>query len=261
MNNSAVRGFFKAIIIVGVLFIIVYYISYNKWLNHNFDNVDITYRTNDNTKNNKPVKDDKEYQTLYSNINYELLEYNFGEEFYDIYYNNKPFYDEYYIYVGIINIIKNDIIVNCNLEKTITSSELKTKIKSLFGNVNYSNKSFTTKNNKISISYNSNEDKYTVKLNGTCSGYDYSLGGIKNIYRSTETNGDYLYIYEKALYVENVKDNNENVIFNYHNDINKDSKIISNNFEKIDFGSLPTYVYKFVKENNQYTIKSIMKAS
>ena len=261
MNSNAGRGFLKAIIIVGVLFIGFYYISYNKWLKHDFDSVDITYRLDDNEENNKinEKKETKEYQTLYSNINYEFLQYNFGEEFYDIYYDNKPFYDEYYIYVGVINLIKNDIIVNCNFEKEITSSELQTEVNKLFGNINYTNKSFTTKNNKISINYDSNENKYIVKLNGTCSGFDYSNGGIKNIYRKAEIDDKYLYIYEKALYVENIKDNSGNITFNYYKDINKDSKIIANTFEKVDAGILPTYVYKFAKDNNQYTIKSISR--
>ena len=259
MNSNAGRGFLKAIIIVGIIFIGVYYISYNKWLDHDFDSVDITYRVEDEEENttSNDVVNDKEYQLLYSNINYELLQYNFGEEFYDVYYGNKPFYDEYYIFVGITNLIKNDIIVNCNFEKEFTSQEVKNEINKLFGNVNYDNKSFTTKNNKITINYSDN--KYSVKLNSSCSGYDYSSGGIKNIYSKTEMKNDNLYIYEKALYVDNVKDSNGNIVFNYHKDINKNSEIIANVFEKVDSSTLPTYVYKFIKENNQYVIKSITK--
>ena len=258
MNSSVVRGFLKAVVIVGFFFIVTYYISYNNWLNHDFDSVDITYRTDDNEEN-QIIDSSKEYQTLYSNINYELLQYNFGEEFYDIYYGNKSFYDEYYIYVGIINIIKNDITVNCNYEKTITSSDLKTEINKLFGKVTYDNKSFTTKNNKIVIEYKDNE--YNVKVNGSCSGFDYSTGGIKNIYRKSEIKNNELYIYEKALYVENIKDDNGNIMFNYHKDINKDSQIIANIFDKVDVEILPTYVYKFVKVNNLYTIKSISRTN
>lgn len=261
MNSNAGKGLLKAIVIVGVLFVIIYFVSYNKWLNHDFDSVDITYR--DDNPNNTTVtnKNNKKYQELYSSINYELLQYNFGEEFYDIYYNNKSFYDEYYIYVGIINIIKNDIMVNCNLEKTINSKELKDKIISLFGNVNYNNKSFTTKNNKISINFNLSEDKYIVKLNGMCSGFDYTSGGIKNIYRKSEENDNYLYIYDKSLYVENTKDNNGNIIYKYHKDITKDSNIIANTFDKVDENVLPTYVYKFEKENNKYVLKNITRLS
>ena len=263
MNNVAVRGFLKAVIIVGLIFVVFYYVSYNKWLNHDFDSVDITYRNDDlddNSSKNDSIND-KEYKELYSNINYELLQYNFGEEFYDVYYNNKPFYDEYYIYVGVINIIKNDLIINCNFERTIKVSELQNKINSLFGNIKYNNKSFTTKNNKISINYNADEDSYTVKLNGTCSGFDYSGGGIKSIYRKTEIDNNSIYIYEKSLYVLNIKDKNGNIKTNYYKDINKDSQIIANTFEKVDIGVLPTYVYKFTKENNNYTLKSINRLS
>ena len=261
MNSNAVRGFLKAVILVGTLFIILYFVSYNKWLDHDFDSVDTTYRVDDsieeNSKNNS--EDNKKYQSLYSKISFELLQYNFGEEFYDVYYNNKEFYDEYYIYVGIVNLIKNDIIVNCNFERDIKGIDLKKEINTLFGNIKYNNKSFTTKNNKITISYDSIEDKYNIKVNGTCSGYDYSNGGIKNIYKKYEISGDYLYIYEKALYVDTTKDKNGNILFNYHKDINKSSNIIANSFDKVDELVLPTYVYKFAKSNDQYIIKSISR--
>ena len=260
MNNSAVRGLLKAIVIVGLLFMVVYYLSYNKWLKHDFDSVDITYRVDDTPEKEK-TSDNTKIKELYSNVNYELLQYNFGEDFYDVYYNNKPFYDEYFIYFGIINIIRNDIIVNCNLEKSITSQELKKEIDSIFGSVKYTNKSFTDKNNKINIDYDSDKDIYNVKLNGTCSGFDYSNGGIKSIYKNYEIKDNYLYIYEKASYVESIKDKNGNIKYNYHKDVNKKSEVIANNFDKVDINILPTYVYKFASENNEYKLKSITKVS
>jgi len=263
MNTNVGRGFLKAVILVGLIFIVAYFFAYNKWLNQSLDNVDITYRIEDGgdskISNNDQVTE--KYKDLYSKINYELLQYNFGEEFYNIYYKEESFNDNYFIYTGLVNLIKSDIIVNCNLERTVSVSELDSEIKSIFGNVKYNNKSFTTKNNNVVITYNSNENNYDIKLNGKCSGFDFSNGGIKNIYKKAEIKDNSLYIYEKALYVENIKDNNGNITFNYYKDITKDSLILANSFDKVDVGDLPTYVYKFELENNQYTIKSISRVN
>ena len=80
-------------------------------------------------------------------------------------------------------------------------------------------------------------------------------------YHAVLTLCDTLYIYERSLYVESIKDNNGNVSFNYHRDINKNSKIVANSFDRVDVGELPTYVYKFEKVNDKYTIKSISRAN
>ena len=248
MNNSARRGFLKAIIFVGLLFVVLYYISYNKWLDHDFDAVDISFKRNEEDSNKSD--ETKKYENLYSSINYELLQYNFGEEFYDIYYNNKEFYDEYFIYTGIINIVKDDMALDCRLERTIKKIELDEQIKKLFGNINYNDKSFNTKNNNVSINYDSNNKEYTIKLNGKCSGFDYSTGGIKNIYRKAEITDNNLSLYEKSLYVESDKDINGNVFYNFHNNINKKSQIIANTFDRVDIDSLPTYVIKYINKLN-----------
>lgn len=259
MNNSMRKGFIKAIVFVGLAFIVFYYISYNKWLDHDFNGVDISFKKSD--ENTNKSDETKKYEDLYSSINYELLQYTFGEEFYDIYYNNKEFYDEYFIYTGIVNIIKDDMMLDCKLEKNIEKAKLDEQIKNLFGSINYNDKSFNTKNNNVSIKYDSNKNEYNVKLNGECSGFDYSNGGIKNIYRKAETLNNELFLYEKSLYVESSKDDNGNVFYRFHNDINKKSQIIANTFDKVDLEIIPTYVYKFIKENGKYTIKSINRIS
>ena len=265
MNSNAGRGFLKAVLIVGFLFAILYFISYNNWASHDFNKVDITYNLNNDMESsnieidNKTDNKTKEYSDLYSRINYEFLEYNFGEEFYDIYYKNKALTDEYIIVLGITNIIKSDSVVNCNYETKISKDDLKKEIISLIGNVSYTDKSFTTKNGYLSINYDSNTLEYTVKLNGKCSGFDFSSGGIKNIYHKAEIDGNYLYIYEKALYLENTKDSKNNIIFSYHEDIDKDSKVIAKSFNDVNVELLPTYIYEFKKINDSYTLQKITR--
>ena len=264
MNSNAGKGFLKAILIVGFLFAIIYFISYNKWMSFDFNTVDITYNTNSESENQNKSKDSnkndkKEYNDLYEKLNYEFLEYNFGEEFYDMYYGNKSFNDEYYIFLGITNLIKSDAIVNCNLETKISKDDLNKEIKSILGNVKYEDKSFTTKNGYLSINYNADNKEYVVKLNGKCSGFDFTSGGIKDIYYRAEESENKLYIYEKALYLENKTDSNGNIIFNYHEGIDKNSKVISNSYDKIDVDSLQTYIYEFDKKDDIYTLIKVVK--
>lgn len=263
MNSNAGRGLLKAIVLVGVLFAIMYFVSYNKWINHDFDKVDITYKLNNNEENygtekQKYIEDvTKDFEKIYSSINYEMLQFNFGEEFFNIYYDNAPVTDEYYIYTGIINLIKNDMSINCNLETVISKDNLHKEINSLFGDVKYQDKSFTTKNQIMNVTFNN--DVYSIKINDKCSGFDYAFGGIKTVYQRAERVDDSVYIYEKALYVEKIQDSNGNIIFNYHDNITKNSKVIANSFEKVDINTLPTYVFKYTKINNQYTLQTITK--
>ena len=261
MNSNAGRGFLKAVLIVGFVFAITYFISYNKWASFDFNQVDMSYKTSDQDKTptNNSVDVSDKYKSLYSKLNYELLEYNFGEEFYDIYYNNKEFYDEYFIYVGIVNLLQNDMILNCNLDTYIKESVLKEEITSIFGNVEYVNKSFNTKNGNVSIIYDSNSNQYNVKLNGKCSGLSTTFNGIKNIYQKSEIDEEFLFIYDKSLYVESIKDSNGNLVFKYHKDINQDSEVVANVFDKIDIETLPTYRIKFIMHDNVFTIDSITR--
>ena len=261
MNNSVVRGFLKSIIIVGVVFAITYFLTYNKWMHHDFDKVDITYRESEGQKKeeNKGQESTTEYKDLYSSINYEFLEYYFGEEFYDIYYKNKALTEDYFLYVGIINLIKNDAAANCNYETVLDSNIVKEKVKSLFGDVKYTDKSFKTKNGYLSFEYDSTANNYKVRLNGVCSGFDYSNGGIKNVFQKSIKDDDTLYLYENAFYLNYSKDKGGNIVFNYHKDIYSDSKVIANSFDKLDLTVVPTYIFKFVKSNNMYTLQSITR--
>ena len=265
MNSNAVRGFLKAIIIVGVVFAITYFFSYNKWLHHDFNNVDITYKTDsyqddDYKAQYKEIEDNTElYKKLYNSISYEFLEYNFGSEFYDIYYNNKEITDEFIILTGIVNLIDKDVAINCNLETEINSSIIKNKVDSLFGGVKYVDKSFTTKDGKLEIVYDKNNSKYKIKLNGNCSGFDYSEGGIKSTFYGAEKTNSYLYIYEKAMYMERLVDDNGNMTFVYHSGVTKDSPVLATRYEDVDIESLPTYVYKYGSNNGKIYLQEIVK--
>lgn len=265
MNNSAVRGLLKATVILGFVFIVIYFLSYNKWLTYkdSFDDVDITYgkteqKENVDGKDKETTVNTVDYKKIYEKINYEFLEYNLGEDFFDVYYGSNIITDEYYIFVGLIHLLNNETVLNCNLVKEIGANDVDLKIKELFGNVKYIKKSFATANDIFKVEYNYSTDKYVVTTS-KCSGFDFDNGGIKNIYVNGEIKGDYLYIYEKSLYLNYTYDGNGNIIFNYHANINKDSDIIANSLDKINLDNIATYKYIFKNNNGVYTLESISK--
>lgn len=256
MTNGMFKGFVKAVIILSVAFFIYRYISYRIWLSKGLDNVDISFV--DERPNEKPKSEDlSKYKDLYNTINFEVIEENFGEEFFDIYYKGKSFSDEFYIYMGVMSLIKKEMVYNCNLEKNISSLEVNMKINEIFDDAKYEKKSFETKNGFLNIIYDNINDSYLVKINGKCSGYDYSNGGIKTNLISANTQNKELYLYEKAFYLDHSENSNGNLVFNYHSGVDKESLIISNNYESFDLNKVATYKYTFVIKNEKYYLKSI----
>lgn len=244
------KALIKSIIVLVIIFSISYLISYNKWKDNHFDDIDVTYKE-EKSDDEKEIISKKEYKELYNKVNFELIQRNFGQEFYDYYYKNKEFNDEFYIFVAVVNMIQNETLTNCNIERKIIGIEVQNKIYEIFGSVSYSPKSFTTADNNLVITYNDVDDEYLIKTN-KCSDFDYTKGGIKTEYDKSSIIGESLYVYEKALYLDYSFDSNNNLIFNYHSGLDKDSKIIANNYESIDFNKVPTYVYRFEKKNNNY---------
>lgn len=269
VKSNIGKGLIKASIILCFLFAALYFISYSDWKNSHFDDIDITYReTDDKTgkieekKEDKTDKTDKEdekkYISIYEKVNYELLENNFGEEFKNIYYEGGEFSSSYYIYLAIINLIKDKAKVNCNLKMDIDETKVRLEINSLFGSVKYDNQSFKTKNGYLEITYNKEQNKYSVKLN-KCTGFDYSNGGIKNIYDGYSVEGNNLYIREHAVYLDYSQGINGSLVFNYHSGVSKESEVIGNDITKLDTDKLDTYVYTFAKEKEGYKLISITK--
>lgn len=254
--NNIVKGFVKAFIIVGVIYLLFYYISYNVWLKKGFDNIDVTYKEENTTNQNEPQPSNQEYQDLYNKLNFEVLETNFGEEFTNIYFGSTSFTSEYYLYMGIISLVKDNFVTNCNFEKEIPVQEVDFKIKELFDMPIYENKSFSTKNGYLNITYDGSRGVYVVKTN-KCSGFDYSKGGVKTQIYNSNTAGNHLYIYAKAYYVDNSQDSNGALTFNYHSGPKKEYPTIANNIDKLDLNKVATYKYTFVRENNKYHLSSI----
>ncbi len=260
--KQAFKGFIKAFVIVSVLFSILYFVSYRRWLNRDIKSSDIKYNyieEGSSIKNVDLKKENKsDFSYLYNKVSYEFLENNFGEDFFDYYYGNKLLSDEYYIFVGIINLIHNELVFNCKYDKVISTSLIDESIKSIFGDVKYNNTSFVTSNKHLSVEYDDESLSYHIKTD-KCSGFDYSNGGIKSeIYEVYSFNNN-LYIDEKVMYLDYSLDSFGNIIFNYHSGISKNDKIISNKYEEINKNDLPVYRYSFIEKNGKYFLKSIKK--
>ena len=120
-----------------------------------------------------------------------------------------------------------------------------------------SNVSFTTKNNYLSVTFDELNQKYYVKINDKCAGFDYSDGGIKTIYYDSKVKDNYLYIYEKAMYLDYSYDSNSNLVYNYHSGLDKNSNVVGNDYNSLNLSNFPTYVYKFEIKNNVYKFISV----
>ena len=260
--KDASKGFIKAIVILGVLFAIIYVSSYKRWINKDFSSNKISYNYTDEEKNNESIvganADNINFLDLYNSVNYEFLENNFGEEFFDIYYNNQKFNNNFYIFVGIINLINKELLINCNYDRNLSLSQVDSTIKNIFGNVIYDNVSFKTKNGYLSIDYDDELKSYHVVAN-RCSGFDFSNGGIKTEYYESSSSGGYLYVDEKAMYMDYSLDSTGKFSFNYHSGIRKNDAVLSNNFEEIDKSKLPTYRLIFKNIDDKYYFDSVKK--
>ena len=257
MNNEVLKGFTRAFIIISVVLVILFFYKYNTWHDRDLNEFDITYRYEDDIKETKVV-DDKEYKELYKKVNFEYIENNFGKEFFDIYYGKKEFTDEYYLFTGLINILGNELNINCNINRIISSFEVEMEVRNIFGNINLTNKSFTVDNGTFNVIYNDADKSYIVTTN-KCSGFDFANGGIKTEYYKSSIVNDYLYIYEKVTYLDYSTGDNGELLFNYHNGVNKTDKIISNEYNEGLIKELPTYRLVFEKENNSYKFVSISR--
>ena len=252
--GEMVRGLAKALIVLGVIVIGFTLFSRRKSSLEDIDGIEYKYIEKDAIKE-EDIKEDFKY--LYEKVNYELLQDNFGSEFFNIYYNNDNFSND--LYIAVINLIKDKTKIKCNIEKEINKVEIYSKIKEIFGdNIKFVDKTY--ENNNISIKYDEKTSTYHIKTN-KCSEYDYKNGGIREEYVKTSKIGNSLNIYVKVMYIDYSNDENGALLFNYHQWITKDDKILSNDLSTIDKDILPTYKYIFEINKNNYNFKQVERVN
>lgn len=270
--NSMAKGFFKAIIILVVLFSVIYYFGYQRWLEKEFTDDDYSkYLENlpeekEDINNNQTVEDSidqSEAKSLYEMVNFEMVQENYGEEFFNIYYDSEytdSFSDEYIVYLGIINLYKNDFINNCYGTFEVSVNDVDNKIKEIFGNdIEYINTSFSNKDKTLEIQYDNEKDMYVV-TNYRCSGIEFGKGHIVTEFIEGKLDSGYLEIVEYVYYMDYQKEENGRYVLNFYDSLNNSGNIISEEvLSDSDKEKMPIYKLIFKEEAGNYIFKDIKR--
>jgi len=198
------------------------------------------------------------YEELYDKYNYFMVQEYFGEDFKDIYYKGKEFTKEFYLYLSVINLTKNNYIVVCNSSNTLKASDVHAKIKELFGSVQYTQTSFTTKNGDLSIEYNDETKEYVVKTK-RCAGVNQDKPHVETKFLGgKKTDENAFEIYENAYYVK-ISQVEGNLVFEYHKDVFETSTKVYDT-SKMDESTFAKYRMIFEVNGDNYYLKAIKNA-
>ncbi len=205
------------------------------------------------TVTTKTTYDNKhDYESIYNNYNFRYIQEIFGSEFQDYYYRNKTFDDNFYLYVTVMNLTKNKFTLICHNSIDISETTIKEKMTELFGNVTYTNKSYTTSDNNLAILYNGDNKTYTVE-NRRCSGVDIKNGYIETKFLGgKETNG-IIEIYENAHLVKQTEDANGVLTINNYYGVGESTGIAKTTT------NYHIYKYTFTKSGDSFYLTKIEK--
>ena len=144
-----------------------------------------------------------DYRSLYEQYNYDSILEVFGSEFKKYYYQGKKLDNDYYLYVSIVNLTKNKFVLLCNNQIDISEEKVLEKVKQLFGNVEFTHKSYTSEDKNFIITYDATTKTYKVE-NMKCSGIRKGNEFIETKLLGGSSKDDELFIYEQAHLVKNV---------------------------------------------------------
>lgn len=253
--NKTLSVLIKIFLIVGIGLLIYTFKRYQNWVNTPFDPGIPKYVLEQEFENREMVN----LRELYKVFNYEYLENNLGYEFKGIYYSEEKMTDKFYIYMGILPLIKEEIKINCNLNKEISSGEVDLNIKKMFGNINYSKINFEFKDKSVKVGYDNIKDIYIVRTT-KCSGIDYKDGGVKTEYLKAYQGSNMAIIEEEVYYLKTLI-SFSNIVYNYYSGIDDSSNISSNSLEKLNKDKLPKYNLVFERKGNDYYFRLVKRIS
>ena len=250
--KEAMTGLGRAVVIIIVLLILMN-IAKMLFKDPNASHVDVNPGIIDDGGDKDKDKDkdikfdnDYDYKALYEIYNFKVVEEYYGKDFKKIYYEKENFTNEYYLYLSVINLTKNNYIFVCNNDFTITESEVNKKMKELFGEVTYTATSFKNSDNTFSITYNAKKNNYNVKTT-KCAGVVPYTNYVETSYLGGLHKDNTIEIYENAYYVSYVTSNGITQE-KLHKDVNEYSSEVytqdSNSFAK----------YKLIFEIKNYGI-------
>ena len=244
----------KLIIVIAIILLLYTFKRYQDWLKKPMDPGIPKYVMEDDGIDREQI----DLKKLYETVNFEFLENNFGSEFKNIYYNGKEMNNEFYIYMGILPIIKDEIKINCKLNKEISGSNVDSNIKKMFGNITYKRISYEFSDKSVKIKYDDLRDIFTVETN-KCSGVDYTKGGVKTEYISAYKEQNIATIEENIYFLKTLITDSD-LSYNYYLGFNEEGPLNSNSIEKLDRSKLPKYKLIFETKDNNYYFKGIKSA-
>lgn len=194
-------GLLRAVIILFVLLIIMNVVK--MYINKPSDDtkeeeivdktgVNVNISTNYDTKYN--------YKSLFDKYDFTVYQENFGSDFRTTYFDNN-LTNEFYLFASVINLTKSNYVIYCNATEKIEASIIDSKIKDLFGEVEYTPVSYTNNQKTFSITYNEKDKNYTV-TNKNCSGFEANKGHVDTVYLGGKSVDNVLEVYMTAHYID-----------------------------------------------------------
>ena len=236
--KDALTGFVRA---VAILFVLLLIMNMVKYIVYGIPKEEIKIVEDSGNEENK-YDNNYEYKELFSNYDYTVIQENFGEDFKDLYFANS-LNNDFYLFSSVISLSKNNFVLFCNNTMKIMGDEVSSRVKKLYGNVEFTPASYTTKNGLISIVYNAKENTYTV-TNKKCSGLNADEAHVDTILLGGKTTDNILEVYFTAHYIEYSKENGLLKVV-HHKDVSPASSIVNKPNEDNAFTK-----YKLVFEKN-----------
>ncbi len=190
------------------------------------------FSSEENNDIRKMAYDNKhDYKTMYEKYNFELVQDIFGDEFIAYYYHNRPFNNDFYLFLSIANLTKNKFVLLCNNTLEFSYKEVSDVANSLFDNVILEKASYTTEDGNLSIDYDEETNRFIVK-NKRCSGIGLNENYIETKYIGGIENNGVIEIYENAHLIER-QEKNGLIKLTHHKGTYLDSPIVTNgNYSK-----------------------------
>ena len=250
-------GLARAIIVLFVLLIIMNAVK--MVMNSSSDNSssEEIIDTKDGVNVNKSTSYDNKYnyKTLFDRYNYAVYQENFGSDFRTIYFDN-TLTNEFYLFASVIDLTKSNYVIYCNGQEKIEENVIKSKIKDLFGDVDYTPVSYTNDAKTFSITYNEKDKNYTV-VNKKCSGLEANEGHVDTVFLGGKSTDNLLEVYITAHYIDYENDNGLLKVIHYK-DINPtSSKVPDPNIDNV----FAKYKMIFTKNGEYITLTKIEKVA
>jgi len=208
----------------------------------------------DNKKKDEKYDNDYDYESIYNKYNFRTVEGFYGKDFKKLYYEGESLTNEYYLYLSVIDSTRNNYIFVCNNDFTIKDSEVNSKMKELFGEVNYTPTSYASSDKTLSITYNEKNNNYTVKTN-RCAGIPPYTDYVETKFLGGIHKDNTIEIYENAYYVNYVNENGVKVE-KIHKDVTEYSAVVLSQ----DDNSFAKYKMVFEIVNNGIVFKKVESA-